>query len=144
MSPVPLREYRMTIVSRSYHKALEGVKSHELHFRVSRKGSVKTVRRILATRGIQYFQGFVYRRTGESIPLHRIEVRFERELPATRQTKHVRVEARSIIYKGRHSQATTLGQGKLSYPQERRRKITRRRRKVVKRSEKKGSRHPSA
>jgi len=112
----------MTISSTWYDKISRGVKEYELHFTVARPGKIRNVRRALAKRGVPYFQGLIYRRIKKWIPKSRIKVRFEREEAAEKSESRIRVEGRSMLYRGKRWKAYPLGHWELSYVKKRRRK----------------------
>jgi hypothetical protein len=91
----------MTIASAWYDKLGRGKREYELHFAVARKGNRRTVRRHLARRGIEYFQRLIYRRIEKWIPARNIKIGFEREEVADRSETRIRVEGRSMLYRGK-------------------------------------------
>ncbi len=116
------RTYRMTVSSAWYDKTERGAKEYELHLRVSRKGKIRTVRRTLARRGINYFQGYFYRRLKKWIRKRKIKVRFQREEPAPSVERQIAVEGRSILFRGKRFRAIPLPTRPLSYSKKRRRR----------------------
>jgi hypothetical protein len=116
-----VRTYRMSIASTWYDRKAGGAKEYELHFRVSRRGKIRTVRRTLARRGVPYFQRMIYRQIERWIPLERIRVRFEREKRATRSDTRIQIDGRSMLYWGKRWEAYPLGERELNYARRRRR-----------------------
>ena len=110
----------MTISSVWYDKAAGGAKEYELHLKVPRSGNISTVQRKLAKRGAPYFQQLVYRRIKRWIPLRKIKIRFERPEPTTKQDTKMRVEGRSMLYRGKRWRAYPLGSWELTYAKKRR------------------------
>ncbi|GEM_PF-1888110 len=121
-----VRTYRMTVASTWYDKISRGVKEYELHFTIARPGKIRNVRRKLAERGVPYFQRLVYRRIKKWIPKRKIRVSFEREEPAKKSESKIRIEGRSMLYRGKRWRAYPLGRWELSYSKRRRRKRGRR------------------
>jgi len=70
------RIYRMTVASTWYDKRAQRVWEYELHFKVARRGDIRTVRRRLAKRGVPYFQQTVYRLFQKWIPKRKVRVAF--------------------------------------------------------------------
>ncbi len=118
-----LRTYHMTVASTWYDKTAGGAKEYELHFTVARSGQIRTVRRKLARRGLVYFQGLVYRRTKNWIRKRRIKARFEREEAANKTESRIRVDGRSMLFRGRQWKAYPLGTKELSYARKRKRRV---------------------
>jgi hypothetical protein len=114
------RTYHMTVSTVWYDKASAGAREYELHFTVGRRGKIRTVRRTLAKRGAPYFQRLIHRRTKRWIPLRRIRVRFEREETATRIDSRIRVDGRSMLYRGKRWRAYPLGSWEMNYARKRR------------------------
>jgi len=110
-----LRAYRATIATTWYDKTVGAAREFEVHFQVSRPGKIRTVRRMLAKRGVPYFQYLVHRRVGRWVPKSNIKVRFEREMPASKSGKTIQTESRSMLYRGKRWRAYSLGRGKLLY-----------------------------
>jgi hypothetical protein len=117
-----VRTYRMTIASTWYDKKAGGAKEYELHFKIARRGDIRRVRRNLARRSVPYFQQFVYRRLKRWVPKAKIKVRFEREEPATRSENTIRIEGRSMLFKGKRWSAYRLGPRMLNYAKKKRKR----------------------
>jgi len=106
--PTPVRTYRMTISSTWYDANAERVREYEMHFKAARRGRIRTVRRYLARRGVPYFQLTVYRLYGRWIPKRKVKVAFEREQPAKKTERLIKIEARRMEGKGRRWEAYPL------------------------------------
>jgi (p)ppGpp synthase/HD superfamily hydrolase len=105
----------MTIASVWYQKQQEAAQEEEMHFKIARGHSIPRVRKELAKRGIQYYQRSIYRRTKRWIPKKKIKVRFERETPASKTERTIRVASRSMQYRGRQWKALPLPSRLISY-----------------------------
>jgi hypothetical protein len=114
------RIYRMTLATKGYDTEAECVREHEMHFKVSRRGKITTIRRHLADRGVPYFQRRIYLETGKRIRKHRIRVAFEREEPAIKGQNMITIESRMMEYRGREWKAFPLPTRVLSYAKKRR------------------------
>jgi hypothetical protein len=112
----------MTVSNTWYDKEAGGAKEYELHFTVARRGSIKTVRRRLARRGVPYFQNYVYGRVKKWIPRKNVKVRFEREEPAAKSEGKISIEGRNMLFRGRRWWAYPLGKLQLSYAKRRRKR----------------------
>jgi hypothetical protein len=112
----------MTIASTWYDKKAGGAKEYELHFKIARRGNIRSVRRKLALRGVPYFQQFVYRRLKRWVPKARLKVRFEREEPATRTENGISIEGRSMLFKGKRWSAYPLVSRELNYAKKKRKR----------------------
>jgi len=116
------RVYRMTIFTTWYDKMASGAREYELHFMIARRGRIRTVRRTLMERGVPYFQGLLYRRLKKWIPKRKVKVRFEREQPALRSESKIRLEGRSMLFRGKRWWAYPFGRWELDYARKKRRK----------------------
>jgi len=112
----------MTVATAWYDKASRRAKEHELHFTVARPGKIRNVRRYLARRAVPYFQQAIYRHYKHWIPKQRIRVAFEREEAASKSETKIRIEGRSMLYRGKQWAAFPLAQRELSYSKKRRSK----------------------
>jgi hypothetical protein len=110
----------MTIFTTWYDKTTSGAQEYELHFTVARHGRIRTVRRTLMERGIPYFQGLLYRRLKKWIPNRKVKVRFEREQPALTSESKIRLEGRSMLFRGKRWWAYPFGRWVLSYARKKR------------------------
>jgi hypothetical protein len=110
-----IRIYRMTIASAWYDNRAEVQREFEMHFKVARRGQIRTVRRTLARRGIPYFQQSIYRKFGRWIPRRRIRGRNEGEEPGLLVERDIFITGRSMTYRGRDRRATRLPVRVLSY-----------------------------
>ena len=114
------RTYRMTVASVWYDERQNTVREYEMHFRVSRRGRIRNVRRYLARRGIPYFQQSIYRRYKHWIVKRKIRVSFEREEPARKIERMIRIETRRMEGKGKRWKAYPMPSRVLSYAKKRR------------------------
>lgn len=114
----------MTISSTWYNKTSKRAEEWELHFKVARRGTIRSNRRNLAKRGVRIFQQRVYNLVKRWMPKRKVKVSFEREeiLPEGRSESVIQVEARSINYVGKRWSATQLPSRVLSYAKKPRRK----------------------
>jgi len=115
------RLYRMTIATVWYDQRAEFQREYEMHFKASRRGSIRNVRRALARRGLAHLQREIYRRHHKWVPLRKLKVGFEREEPAKTAQRDVSVETRSMRYRGKHWSATPLASKVIAYAKRRRR-----------------------
>jgi len=113
-------EFLMTVATTWYDKNRQAAVEHEMHFKASRKGSIQTIRRELAKRGIEYFQKYVYRKERRWIPKHKIKAKFERERPAIRTEPLIMIDVRAMEYRGREWKAQPFPPRILSYVKKRR------------------------
>jgi len=96
-----------------------------MHFKASRGGDIRRVRREMARRGVEYFQKYVYRRHKRWIPKGKIRVGFEREKPATKTEPLMMIEVRRMEFVGRQYEGYPLPSRRLSYVKRRRKFKTR-------------------
>jgi hypothetical protein len=122
MNTMSARVYRMAVFTSWYDKTASGAREYELHFIAVRHGSIRTIRRALAKRGVPYLQGLLYRRLKKWIPKRKVKVRFEREQPALRSESKISVEGRSMLFRGKRWRAYPLGRWDLNYAKKKRRK----------------------
>jgi hypothetical protein len=113
--------YRMTIAYRTYDEDEGFQRAFERHFKASRRGSPKTVRRTLARRGIPFLQREIYRLHHFWIPLSRIRVNFEKEEVAAAGQNAIEALGRSMRYRGRQWSATPLPPKMIPYAKRKRR-----------------------
>jgi len=111
---------KMTIASGFYDSRAEFAREFEMHFKTARRGSVRSVRRRLASRGIPIIQREIYRRHHVWIPKRKLKVRFEREQAAARVQPNITIETRSMRFRGKHWTATSLPTKVVSYSKRRR------------------------
>ena len=119
--------YLMTIASTWYDKRVKAAREYELHFAAARRGNRRTVRRHLARRGTEYFQRLIYRRIRKWIPARNIKIGFEREEIADRSETRIRVDGRSMVYRGKRWWAYPLGRWELTYARRKRKSSKRKR-----------------
>jgi hypothetical protein len=115
------RLFRMTMANRTYDEDAGFEREFEIHFKVARRGSPKTVRRTLVLRGIPHFQREIYRRYNIRIPRSRIRVSFEREEVAAAGQRAIEALGRSMRYHGRQWSATPLPPKMIPYAKKTRR-----------------------
>src|SRR2546426_191677 len=115
-----VRAYRMTISSTWYDGAAERVREFEMHFKVTRRGSIITVRRQMSRRGVPYFQQTIYRQHRRWIPKRKIRVSFEREEPALQPGRTITIDVRGMEGRGRRWKAFPMPSRTLSYTKRRR------------------------
>jgi len=116
-----IRTYQMTIASTWYDKTNRVQREYEAHFKVARRGRIRTIRRRLAKRGAPYFQRLVYRRFRRWIPKRGLRISFEREELAARAQREIGIELRGMQYRGRKWIATPFPSKVLSYAKKKRR-----------------------
>ncbi|MFI5449668.1 MAG: hypothetical protein ACHQ03_07885 [Candidatus Bathyarchaeia archaeon] len=117
----------MTIASAWYDSRAEVQREFEMHFKVARRGKIRTVRRRLARRGIPYFQREAHREIGRWIPKSKIRVSFEREEPAMKSEREISVTVRSMQYRGKHRKAAALPFRVINYAKKKDKSTKRRR-----------------
>jgi len=120
-----VRLYRMTIASNWYDDRMRFAREFEMHFKAVRRGELRSIRRALARKGVQYFQRAVYRKHGKWIPKRKIRVSFEREEKARKAQRDMSVDGRTMRYLGKHHRATALPSRVISYGKKRRRSAKR-------------------
>ena len=111
----------MTIASTLYDPRAGFAREFESHFEATRKGSVRSIRRRLAARGIPIVQREIYKRYGIWVSKRKLKVRFEREMPGTRVRPDMTIHRRSMRFRGKHWRATALPSRVISYSKRRRR-----------------------
>ena len=114
--------YRMTVASKWYDEPSRCAREYEMHFKVARRGKIRTVRRHLAKRGIPYFQQVIYRRFRRWISKRQIRARFEREEMEERGEPVIVIETRSMQYRGRDWKAFPFPSKVLTYAKKRRKR----------------------
>jgi hypothetical protein len=100
--------YKMTAATVWYDQPAELQREFERHFEVSRRGSLRQVRRTLARKGVPFLQREIYRRHGIWIPRSRIRVNFEKEEVAAAGERAIRAIGNSMRYRGKKWSATPL------------------------------------
>jgi hypothetical protein len=90
----------MTIATRWYDQAAGKARIYEGHFKAARTGSIHTVRRNLADKGVPFFQRTIWKRYRKWIPKSSIRVGFEREQPALKASPEVQIEFRDLEFRG--------------------------------------------
>jgi hypothetical protein len=118
----------MTMATRKYDEDAGFQREFEIHLKVARRGSPRTVRRTLARLGIPYFQ----RRIGRlyphiRIPPSGIKVSFEREEVAAAGQRAIEALGRQMRYHGRQWSATPLPPEMIPYTVKKRRAAKRKR-----------------
>ncbi|MFC1506514.1 hypothetical protein ACFLQ6_05515 [Thermoproteota archaeon] len=118
------RTFRMTIASVWYDKVSKIAREYEMHFKVARRGDIRNIRRYLAKRGVEYFQGHVYGRFTRWPKKRKVRIAFEREQPAVKTQRQIRIEMRQMEIKGRRWKATPLPSRVIGYVRKRIRRRT--------------------
>ena len=113
------RTFRMTIATKWYDEREECVQEYEIHFKTARLGKIRNVRRYLAKRGVEFFQKHVYEKTGKLIPKGKIRIAFEKEEPARKAEKRIKIEMRKMRYRGRKWKADRLPSKTIPYTKKR-------------------------
>ena len=115
------RLYRMTLATpRTHYDERSGkARRYEAHLKIARPGSVDTVRRRLADRGIPVLQRTVQQVFGVRVSKGDIEARIERLEPATKIEGDIQIEMRAIEFRGRESRAISLPSKVVSYAKRR-------------------------
>ncbi len=103
-----VRHYKMTVAGRGYDEEGKRQLNPELHFEVSRRGKIRSVRRQLAKRGVEYYQQRVYRELEVWIPKRHIRIGFEREERALKAEKLIQIEGLALTFRGKRSTAVQL------------------------------------
>jgi len=114
--------HRMTIATKWYDDRSRCAREYEGHFKVSRYGKIRSVRRRLARRGAPYFQQLIYRRFSKWIPKRQLRINFEREEVAAEAERDITIQLRGMQYRGREWLATPFPSKVLSYAKRKRRK----------------------
>lgn len=114
-----IRVFRMTIASVWYDERSRAVREHEMHFKVSRRGQIRNVRRTLAQRGGAYFQRAIYRRFNRWIPKRKIRISFEREEPALVGQNRISISVRRMEGQGKRWKAFSEPSISLTYSRRR-------------------------
>jgi hypothetical protein len=109
------RLYQMTIAGRGYDERGKREFKPEFHLEASRSGKIRTVRRQLAKRGVEYFQQRIYRLYGIWIPKKDIRIGLELREPAVKTERTIRITAFAMTFKGRRSRALSIQSRVLSY-----------------------------
>jgi hypothetical protein len=112
----------MTIATFWYDKPTHQLIEYEDHFKIARRGKLRTVRTRLAKLGVKHFQRWLRRYAKISIPKRKLKVAFEREVYAKVQQQKASVR-RFVMHrvKGRWT-SKELSPGTMSYVRRRRRK----------------------
>jgi hypothetical protein len=105
----------LTIASFFYDPIAGLAREFESHLNATRKGSVPNIRRRFRARGIAIVQRDIYRRYGVWVPESKLKGRFEGETPGTRVRPDIRIESRSMRFRGKHWSATRLPSRVVSY-----------------------------
>jgi hypothetical protein len=118
----PLRLYRMTIATFWYDSETRQLVEYEMHFKIARRGKLRTVRARLAKLGVKHLQSWLRRHLKISIPKGKLKIAFEREAHAKVQQQKASVR-RFVMHrvKGRWT-SKELPAGTMSYVRRRRRK----------------------
>ena len=117
----PVRLFRMTITSKVwYDESAQRVREFEMHFKVARRDSIRSVRLHLTRRGIPYFQQNVYRQQKRWIPRRDLRVAFEREEPALQSSRIITIEVRGMEGRGKRWRAIQFPSRTLTYTKRKR------------------------
>ena len=90
------RIFRMTVANIWYDKEERKPVGYEMHYKVSRRGKIRNIRKQLVQRGIQHFQQNVYRHAGRWIPKYKIRIDFEREEPSQKSERDMNIAVRKM------------------------------------------------
>jgi hypothetical protein len=104
----PPRTYRMTVFSTWYDSVEEELVSYEMHYKITRRGRIRSIREQLRRRGMEHFQRSVYRLTKKWLPRRKVKAYFEREEPAKKSQRDINVEVLRMRRKDRRWKATKL------------------------------------
>ena len=120
------RIYRMTVASKWYDELEAYAREFEMHLKAARRGKIRNVRRHLAKRGIDLFQDYVYKKTEVRIPKGDIRIGFEKEERARKSKRLIKIESRSMRFRGKEWKASALPSKTVPYSKKRARarKIT--------------------
>jgi len=117
-----VRMYRMTISSTWYDKQAEMVREYEMHYKVARRGGIRSIRRYLARRCVPHFQQNIYRLFKRWIPKWKVKVAFEREETAMETGRLIQVEVRRMEGVGKRWKAYPLPSRELTYVKKKRKR----------------------
>ena len=122
-----VRVYRATVATFHYDKPTRQLIEYEMHFKIARRGKLRTIRARLAKLGLKHLQSWLRRYAKISIPKGKLKVAFEREAHARKQQTHASVR-RFVMHrvKGRWT-SKELPAGTMSYVRRRRKKTRARR-----------------
>jgi hypothetical protein len=126
LTPNTIRTYRMTVATRWYDQVAGKARIYEGHFKAARTGSIHTVRRNLADKGVPFFQRTIWKRYRKWIPKSSIRVGFEREQPALKASPEVQIEFRDLEFRGKQYSAYARPSSRMRYVRRRRKHVRRR------------------
>jgi hypothetical protein len=110
------------LANRTYDEDAGFQREFEIHLKVARRGSIKTVRQTLARLGRPYFQRRIRRLYPHiRIPLSRIRVSYESEEVAAAGQRAIEALGRQMRYHGRQWSATPLPPEMIPYTVKKRR-----------------------
>lgn len=123
-----VRMYRMTISSIWYNRKAGAAQGLEIHYKVARRGSIRSMRLKLAKRCVPNFQQHFYRHFKWWIPKRRVKVYFERETPTLlpKSQRLIEVERGVKEYVGKRWTEIRLRPLQLHVTPKRRKKYTKR------------------
>jgi hypothetical protein len=121
-----IRIYRMTVATRWYDGTVGKARLYEGHFKVARQGSIHTVRRNLADKGVPFFQRTIWNRYHKWISKSQIRIGFEREESAFKASPEVQVEFRDLEFRGKRYSAFPRPSSTMRYVRGRRKHVRRR------------------
>jgi len=119
----PVRLYKMTVSTFHYDKPTHQLIEFEAHFKIARRGRVKTVRGRLARLGGRHLQNWLRRERKIWIPKRKLRTAFERETYAKKQEAYAIVRRFSMRRVKKRWIAKELRAGRMRYAKKRRKKI---------------------
>ncbi len=119
-----VRIYRMTISSTWYDHEAQKVQEYEMHYKVARRGTIRSTRRYLAKRCVPHFQQNVYRLYKRWPRKRKVRGAFEREQPIllTKSERMIHIEVRRMEGKGKRWKAYPLPSRVLTYVKKKRKR----------------------
>jgi len=118
-----IRLYKMTISTFWYEKETHQLVEFECHFKIARRGRVKTVRNRLARLGGKHLQNWLHRERKIWIPKRKLRTAFEKEQYAKKQQTHATVRRFSMRRVKKRWISKELAPGRMKYSRKRRRKV---------------------
>jgi len=118
----PIRLYRMTIATFHYDKPTHELIEFEAHFKIARRGRIRTIRRRLAKLGARHFQNWLHRDRKIWVQRRKLKIAFEREVHAKKQEAYATVRRFSMRRVKKRWVAKELRAGRMRYARKRRRK----------------------
>jgi len=118
-----IRLFKMTISTFWYEKETHQLLEFEIHVKIARRGSIKTVRRRLAKLGGRHLQNWLRRERKIWIPRRKLRTAFERETYARKQEAYATVRRFSMRRVKKKWVAKELPAGRMKYSRKRRKKV---------------------